>query len=68
MSNLSKKEKLKRDHEEKLVQLYNTYFEKCLSGDTASLRAFLDCSKELFADSEENELIKMIQNTKIDED
>ena len=67
MSNLSKVDKLKKEHQDKLINLYNTYYEKCLGGDTASLSAFLNCSKELFATNDESELIKIIQNTKIDE-
>ena len=60
-------EQLKSEHEGKLIELYNTYYKKCLDGDTASLKAFLDCSKELFADSEENELLRMVQNAQIGE-
>lgn len=61
------KEQLKSEHEGKLIELYNTYYKKCLDGDIASLKAFLDCSKELFADSEENELLRMVQNAQIGE-
>ena len=54
------KEQLKSEHEGKLIELYNTYYKKCLDGDTASLKAFLDCSKE-------NELLRMVQNAQIGE-
>ena len=30
------KEQLKSEHEGKLIELYNTYYKKCLDGDTAS--------------------------------
>lgn len=65
MARLNKKDSLKAKHEEKLIELYETYYNKCLSGDTASLKAFLDCSKELFADNEENEVLKLIRQANI---
>ena len=65
MARLNKLDSLKAKHEEKLIELYETYYNKCLEGDTASLKAFLDCSKELFADNEESELLDIIKGVHI---
>lgn len=60
-----KKEQLKQEHENKLMKLYDTYYSKCLEGDTQSFKAFVDCSKELFNDTEENEIMKILENAKV---
>ena len=63
MARTNKLQTLKNSHQDKLIELYNTYYNKCLDGDTASLKAFLDCSKELFSDNEESELIALLRDT-----
>lgn len=63
----SKKQQLKDGHEKKLMELYENYYNKAL-GDPNSFRAFNDVAKCLFADSEENELLKILNNAKVGED
>lgn len=65
MAKLNNKDKLKLEHENKLVELYNTYYVKALEGDNQSLKPFLDCSKELFKDSEESELMQILSMTEL---
>lgn len=62
-----RKQQLKDSHERKLMDLYESYFKKALDGDNNSFKPFIDVSKELFTDGEENELMKIINNVKIDE-
>lgn len=66
MAKINNKEKLKLEHENKLIELYNTYYVKALEGDNQSLKPFLDCSKELFKDSEESEIMSILKGVKLD--
>lgn len=67
MAKLNNKDKLKLEHENKLIELYNTYYKKAFEGDNQSLKPFLDCSKELFKDSEESEIMSILKGVKFDE-
>lgn len=59
-------EQLKKEHEEKLIALYNKYYELALSGDVQSFRAFIDFSKVFMGeDSEENELTRILKGAKV---
>ena len=49
------------------MELYESYYAKTLAGDTQSFKPFLDVSKELFADKEEDSLMKLLENVEIDE-
>lgn len=51
---------LKRLHQKKLIELYNTYYEKALSGDTQAFKAFLEFSDKFFKDDKENGLTKLL--------
>ena len=62
---ISKKKQLEKQHEDKLMELYKAYYEKALNGDNQAFRPFLDVSKELFADGEENELMKILNGAKV---
>lgn len=64
---IGRKQQLIKQHEKKLMDLYESYYSKALSGDTASFKPFLDVSKELFANKEEDELMKLLENAKVDE-
>lgn len=64
---ISKKQQLKNQHEKKLMELYESYYAKTLAGDTQSFKPFLDVSKELFADKEEDSLMKLLENVEVDE-
>lgn len=64
---IGKKQQLKSQHEKKLMELYESYYKKALGGDTASFKAFIDVSKELFADKEEDSLMKLLEDAKTDE-
>ena len=51
---------MKRLHQKKLIELYNTYFEKAMSGDTQAFKAFLEFSDKFFAEDKENGLTKLL--------
>lgn len=51
---------LKRLHQKKLIDLYNTYYEKAMGGDTQAFKAFLDFSDKFFAEDKENGLTKLL--------
>ena len=51
---------LKRLHQKKLVDLYNTYYEKAMKGDTQAVKAFLEFSDKFFAEDKENGLTKLL--------
>lgn len=62
----SKKEVLRKQHEKKLIELYNAYYDKALSGESSSLKAFIDVSKELFNGAEEeNDLNKLLRGLEV---
>lgn len=61
----SRKQQLLDSHEKKLMDLYESYYKKALDGDNQAFKPFIDVSKELFSDSEENEIMKILQNTKV---
>ena len=62
---ISKKQQLKNQHESKLIELYKAYYQKALEGDNQAFKPFLDVSKELFADGQENELMKILKNVDV---
>lgn len=62
---IGKKQQLKNQHEGKLMELYNAYYKKALDGDNQAFKPFIDVSKELFTDGEQNELLKILNNTKV---
>lgn len=57
---------LKRQHQEKMIQLYELYFEKAKE-DTNAFKAFTDFSDKFFATEKESELLSMLQGIDIDE-
>lgn len=56
---------LKRLHQQKLIALYHEFYDKALSGDVPSFKAFTDFSEKFFADKGENELYVLLQNAEI---
>ena len=58
---------LKRLHQKKLIELYNTYYEKSLSGDTQAFKAFLEFSDKFFKEDKENGLTKLLNKIPDDE-
>ena len=73
MANLSQEQKVQKqvgkmatEHQSKLVELYNLYFEKAKE-DANTFKSFNDVSKELFKDAEEDELTKILQGVRIDD-
>ena len=58
---------LKAQHEKKLVELYNIYYEKAKE-DTNAFKAFTDFSQQFFADSKETELQAILKGVKLDGD
>lgn len=57
---------LKAKHNQKMVELYNIYFEKAKE-DVQAFRAFVDFSKTFFKDNDESELQKILNKTDIEE-
>ena len=68
MAGVNKKQQLKNAHEQKLMNLYDTYYKKCLDGDTNSFKAFIDCSNELFQNEDDNEIAKLLRNVTFEGD
>ena len=56
-------EKLKTDHKNKLINLYNNYYAKAMD-DCNAFKAFNDVSKELFSNAKDNELDNLLTNLK----
>ena len=51
---------LKRLHQKKLVDLYETYYKKAMDGDTQAFKAFLEFSDKFFKEDKENGLTKLL--------
>jgi Protein of unknown function (DUF1474). len=58
---------LKRLHQQKMIELYNIYFENAKK-DVAAFKAFTDFSEKFFATEKESELLSMLQNADIGDD
>lgn len=58
---------LKRLHQQKMIELYNLYFEKA-KDDTNAFKAFTDFSEKFFAAEKESELLSMLQNANIEDE
>ena len=56
-------EKLKADHNQKLIDLYNKYYDKAME-DSACFKAFNDVSRELFKGSDESEIDNILNRFK----
>ena len=56
------KDKLKAEHDQKLIDLYNAYFQMALK-DPNAFKAFNDCAKELFKGGSDGELLGILRNT-----
>lgn len=56
------KDNLQKEHDNKLIQLYEAYFQKALT-DPNAFKAFNDCAKELFKGANENDLLTILKNT-----
>ena len=57
---------LKRLHQEKLIELYNIYFENAKK-DTNAFKAFTDFSDKFFAEEKDSELLSILQGIKDDD-
>ena len=51
---------LKRLHQKKLIDLYETYYKKAMDGDTQAFKAFLEFSDKFFKEDKENSLTKLL--------
>ena len=58
---------LKRMHQQKMIELYNLYFERAKQ-DTNAFKAFTDFSEKFFAEEKESELLSILQNVDVSED
>ena len=57
---------LKRLHQAKLIELYNTYYTKA-KDDTNAFKAFIDFSDNFFAQEKDSELLSILNGIKADE-
>lgn len=57
---------LKRLHQAKLIELYDTYYIKAQE-DTNAFRAFIDFSEKFFAEEKDSELLSILNGIKPDE-
>ena len=52
---------LKREHQKKLIELYNIYYDRAKT-DTNAFKAFIDFSNQFFADDKKSDVLDIIQN------
>lgn len=57
---------LKREHQAKLIELYNTYYERAKE-DTNAFKAFTDFSDKFFAEEKDSELLSLLNGIKDDD-
>ena len=51
---------LKREHQKKMIELYNIYYDKAKE-DTNAFKAFVDFSNQFFADDRKNGILDIVQ-------
>ena len=51
---------LQREHQKKMIELYNIYFDKA-KNDTNAFKAFIDFSNQFFADDKKNGILEIVQ-------
>lgn len=51
---------LKRLHQKKMIELYDTYYKKALDGDVQAFKAWQDFSDKFFKEDKENGLTKLL--------
>ena len=52
---------LKREHQKKLIELYNIYYDRAKT-DTNAFKAFIDFSNQFFNDDKKSDVLDIIQN------
>ena len=57
---------LKRLHQAKLIELYNTYYEKAKE-DTTAFKAFTEFADKFFAEEKDSELLSILNGIKDDD-
>ncbi|SDN46863.1 hypothetical protein [Acetanaerobacterium elongatum] len=58
---------LKRQHQEKMIQLYELYFEKAKE-DTNAFKAFTEFSEKFFATEKESELLSILHGVDVEDE
>ena len=51
---------LQREHQKKMIELYNIYYDKA-KDDTNAFKAFIDFSNQFFADDKKNGILEIVQ-------
>ena len=51
---------LQREHQKKMIELYNIYYDKAKT-DTNAFKAFVDFSNQFFADDKKNGILEIVQ-------
>ena len=51
---------LQREHQKKMIELYNIYFDKA-KNDTNAFKAFVEFSNQFFADDKKNGILEIVQ-------
>lgn len=54
-------QQLKDSHEKKLMDLYESYYQKALEGDNNSFKPFIEVSKELFGEKEDDSVSALLK-------
>ena len=52
---------LQREHQKKMIELYNIYYDKAKS-DTNAFKAFVEFSNQFFADNKKNDMLNVLQS------
>lgn len=60
------KKLLKVMHQEKMIKLYETYYDKAIAGDVNSAKFLMDFSKEFFSDKKD-EILSVLSNIEVDD-
>lgn len=61
------KKLLKIMHQEKMISLYQTYYDKAKDGDVSSAKFLMDFSKEFFKDNKD-EVMALLNNIEVDDE
>lgn len=56
---------LSAKHTEKMINIYDKFYEQAISGDVQSARFLIDFSKQLFEENKEDELSSLLNNIKL---
>lgn len=59
---------MKIEHQQHLIDLYNTYYEKAINGDVQCAKFFMEFSQKFFAEDDVNLLEQLVNGIDLNED